>query len=284
MPFTESIVEDATLNWFGELDYALLHGQEIAPGEAQAERTSFGEAFLPDRLRAALRKLNPKVPSEALDDAYRKTTIPTGPNLIAQNRAFHRMLVDGIAVECRRKDGSIGAEIVRLIDFGDPEANDWLAVNQFTVIEGQHNRRPDVVIFLNGLPLGVIELNNAADENADVWQAFAQLQTYKRQSDKRGKDLGLSQDEVAFYDALETNDSAVQALGDKNLRFIAQELVKTIRENVTIDWTAKESVRAKLRIMVKRVLRKFGYPPDKQEKATQTVLQQAELLCADWAG
>jgi type I restriction enzyme R subunit len=93
----------------------------------------------------------------------------------------------------------------------------------------------------------------------------------------------LTEDETAFYDALETNDSAVKALGDQNLRFIAQELVKTIRENVTIDWTEKQSVRARLRVMVKRVLRKYGYPPDKQEKATQTVLQQAELLCADWA-
>ena len=93
----------------------------------------------------------------------------------------------------------------------------------------------------------------------------------------------MTEDETAFYDALETNDSAVKALGDQNLRFIAQELVKTIRENVTIDWTEKQSVRARLRVMVKRVLRKYGYPPDKQEKATQTVLQQAELLCADWA-
>jgi type I restriction enzyme R subunit len=159
----------------------LLHGQEIAPGEAAAERTSFGEAFLPERLRAALRKLNPKLPAEALDEAFRKITIPQHPSLIASNRAFHRLLVDGIAVECRRKDGSIGAEIVRLIDFAEVENNDWLVVNQFTVIEGQHNRRPDVVIFINGLPLGVIELKNAADENADIWQAFAQFQTYKQQ-------------------------------------------------------------------------------------------------------
>jgi hypothetical protein len=100
---------------------------------------------------------------------------------------------------------------------------------------------------------------------------------------KRGEKLGLAEDEVAFYDALETNDSAVKALGDENLRFIARELLKTIRENVTIDWTAKESVRAKLRVMVKRILRKHGYPPDKQEKATKIVLEQAELLCADWA-
>jgi len=164
-----------------ELGYSRLHGQIIAPGEAKAERTSFGEAFLPERLCAALRKLNPKLPAEALDEVFRKITIPVGPNLITQNRAFHRLLVDGIAVECRRKDGSIGAEIVRLIDFADVDNNDWLVVNQFTVIEGQHNRRPDVVIFINGLPLGVIELKNAADENADIWQAFAQFQTYKHQ-------------------------------------------------------------------------------------------------------
>ena len=99
-----------------------------------------------------------------------------------------------------------------------------------------------------------------------------------REAAKRGEDLGLDDNELAFYDALEVNDSAVKVPGDENLRVIARELLKTIRENVTIDWTAKESVRAKLRVMVKRILRKYGYPPDKQEKATQTVLQQAELL------
>ena len=112
-----------------------------------------------------------RLPAEALDEAFRKITIPQHPSLIASNRAFHRLLVDGIAVECRRKDGSIGAEIVRLIDFADADNNDWLVVNQFTVIEGQHNRRPDVVIFINGLPLGVIELKNAADENTDIWRS-----------------------------------------------------------------------------------------------------------------
>ncbi|MEK7684996.1 MAG: type I restriction endonuclease subunit R, partial [Verrucomicrobiota bacterium] len=179
--FTESVVEEAALSWLGELEYSLLHGMEIAPGELAAERTAFGETILPQRLRAALRKLNPTLPAEALEEAFRKVAVPQHPSLIANNRAFHRMLVDGIAVECRRKDESIGAEIVRLVDFDDPEANDWLAVNQFTVIEGQHNRRPDTVIFINGLPLGVIELKNAADENADIWAAFNQLQTYKHQ-------------------------------------------------------------------------------------------------------
>lgn len=180
--FTESVVEDAVLAWLGELQYAVLHGPEIAPGESASERAGFGETVLAARLRAALRKLNPALPAEASDEAFRIVSVPPHPSLIANNRAFHRLLVDGIAVECRRKDDSIGAEIVRLVDFTDPEANDWLAVNQFTVIEGQHNRRPDVIVFVNGLPLGLLELKNAADENADVWAAFNQVQTYKHQT------------------------------------------------------------------------------------------------------
>ncbi|MDE2177901.1 MAG: DUF3387 domain-containing protein, partial [Xanthomonadaceae bacterium] len=104
-----------------------------------------------------------------------------------------------------------------------------------------------------------------------------------RAAGQRGEQLGLTEDEVAFYDALETNDSAVKVLGDDNLRLIARELVKTLRANVTIDWTRRETVRANLRVLVKRILRQYGYPPDKQEKATQTVLEQAEQLSGLWA-
>jgi len=100
---------------------------------------------------------------------------------VEKNRAVHRMLVDGVTVEFRRKDGSIAGAQARVIDFGAPGNNDWLAVNQFTVSEGQHTRRPDVVLFVNGLPLAVIELKNPADENATVWSAFQQLQTYQAQ-------------------------------------------------------------------------------------------------------
>ena len=105
-----------------------------------------------------------------------------------------------------------------------------------------------------------------------------------RERDARGEALGLTPAEVAFYDALETNDSAVQLLGDETLRAIARELVSTVRANVTIDWTRRESVRAQLRVLVKRILRRHGYPPDKQEKATRTVLEQAEVLCDAWLG
>jgi type I restriction enzyme R subunit len=137
--------------------------------------------------------------------------------------------------------------------------------------------------FADLLDQSIRKYQNRAIEAAAVIQELIELAKEMRQAANRGQNLKLTDDELAFYDALETNDSAVKALGDDNLRFIAQELVKAIRENVTIDWTVKESVRAKLRVMVKRVLRRFGYPPDMQEKATQTVLQQAELLCADWA-
>jgi len=123
---------------------------------------------------------------------------------------------------------------------------------------------------------------NRAIEAAQVIEELLDLAREMREADRRGEDLGLTEDEVAFYDALETNDSAVKVLGDETLRGIARELVATVRANVTIDWTVRENVRARLRVMVKRILRKHGYPPDKQEKATETVLQQAEVLCETW--
>ena len=122
-----------------------------------------------------------------------------------------------------------------------------------------------------------------AIEAAQVIEELIQLAREMREANARGDELGLSEDELAFYDALETNDSAVQVLGDETLRDIARELVDTVRRNVTIDWTLRENVRANLRRLVKRILRKHGYPPDKQEKATQTVLEQAEALSAGWA-
>ena len=124
---------------------------------------------------------------------------------------------------------------------------------------------------------------NRAIETAQVIEELIALAKDIREADKRGEKLGLSEEEIAFYDALETNDSAVKVLGDETLQTIARELVRTVRSNVSIDWTVKESVRAKLRVMVNRVLKKYGYPPDKQEKATQTVLEQAEVLCKGWA-
>jgi type I restriction enzyme R subunit len=179
MSLNESIVEDAALTWFGELGYAVGHGPQLAPGEPAAERDSFGEVVLVGRLREAVRRLNPAIPQEAREEALRKVLRVATTSLAQTNRAFHRMLRDGVDVEYARPDGSIKGDKARLIDFDDVRANDWFAVNQFTVIEAGHNRRPDLVVFVNGLPLALIELKNAADEDATIWSAYAQLQTYK---------------------------------------------------------------------------------------------------------
>lgn len=178
---TEADLENAALTWLASLGYTIIHGGTIAPGEPAAERASYGEVLLLGRLRAALAHLNPTATPAALDEAIRQVQRIDAATLVAQNRAFHRLLVNGVAVEVRRPDGAIRGEQIRLIDFTTPSANEWLAVNQFTVVEGQHNRRPDIVLFVNGLPLAVLELKNPADENATVWAAWNQLQTYKTQ-------------------------------------------------------------------------------------------------------
>ncbi len=181
--FTESVVEDAALGWLGELSYQVLHGPDIAFDESACERSDpeFRDTILEGRLRRALVRLNPDLPADALEEAYRKLTRLNAPTLLERNRAAHRLLVDGVTVEHRRADGSIAGAQARVIDFDDPDNNDYAAVNQFTVSDGQHTRRPDIVLFVNGLPLAVIELKNAADEDATVWSAFNQLQTYQAQ-------------------------------------------------------------------------------------------------------
>ena len=175
----ESVVEEAALAWLEISGWHVRNGADIAPGESVAERDDFGQVVLAQRLRDALARLNRSLPAEALDDAFRKLTRPEGADLIVHNRALHRLLVDGVTVEYRDAEGKVRGAQARAIDFDNPAANDWLAVNQFTVVEHKHTRRPDVVLFLNGLPLAVIELKNAAAESATIWSAFQQLQTYQ---------------------------------------------------------------------------------------------------------
>jgi len=181
--FRESVVEDAALAWLEGVGYEVRGGSEIAYGEPAAERTDpeYRDMVLEGRLRQSLARLNPDLPPEALDDAFRKLSRIDSPSLITRNRDLHSMLVDGINVEYVRPDGSIAGVPAALVDVDNPENNDWLAVNQFTATEGQYARRPDVVVFLNGLPIAVIELKNSTDQNATIWNAFNQLQTYKEQ-------------------------------------------------------------------------------------------------------
>ncbi len=177
--FTENTVEEAALEIIEGLGYTILHGPNIAPGEMFAERTNYSDAVLVGRLREALSRINHKIPGEAIEEATRKVLHPDSPSLIENNRRFHRFLTDGVSVEYQA-EGRIVHDQVRLFDFENPTNNDWVAVNQFTVVENRSNRRPDIVVFVNGIPLGVIELKNLADENATIRDAFNQFQTYQR--------------------------------------------------------------------------------------------------------
>jgi type I restriction enzyme, R subunit len=178
-PFTESTVEEAALELFSALGYMIVNGPDIAPGELFAERTEYSEVLLVGRLNQALARINRKIPAEAIADAVRKLSSIAGPNLEESNRHFHHFLTEGINVEYRDK-GRVVHDLVKLFDFEKPENNDWAAVNQFTIVENRANRRPDIVIFLNGIPLALFELKNLADENAGIRDAFHQFQTYKR--------------------------------------------------------------------------------------------------------
>ncbi len=175
---TESTVEEATLQWLEEMGYAILPGPEIEPEGPRQERTSFGDVVLVDRLRSAVARINPQIPKEAREEAVRKLLRAEHPDLAENNRRFHRYLTDGVPVEYQA-EGRMKPDQVCLVDFDHPENNDWLAVNQFTVVEDRHTRRPDVVVFVNGLPLAVIELKDPTDPQATIQSAFLQLQTYK---------------------------------------------------------------------------------------------------------
>ena len=235
----ESHIEEAALDWFEELGWSVLHGPDIAPEELASERESYSDVILRVRLESAIDSLNPTLPAQAKEEALRKVLHIDSPSLILRNRAFHKLLTDGIPVEYRREPsppnaaafapspngrggnnvknihppstsgrgnegegvvddpGGIAHDLVKLIDFENPDSNDWLVVNQFTVVDlparlpaldtqaggaqagGQHNRRPDIVVFVNGLPLAVIELKNPADENATIETARKQFETYK---------------------------------------------------------------------------------------------------------
>ena len=171
---TEADVEAAALAWLAGVGWRVANGPELMSGE----RDGYGVVVLEGRLRDAIARLNPQLPTEAQDDAFAKLTRPTGASLVARNREFHRMLVNGVTVEYRNDDGAIQGAQAKVIDFDDAAANDLLAVSQFTVTENRNTRRADVVLFVNGLPLGIIELKNPAAD-AGIWDAWNQLQTYK---------------------------------------------------------------------------------------------------------
>jgi len=178
LTFHESVVEEAALGYFRELGYETKFGPDIAPDGKTPERKNWDDVVLVDRLKAAIDRINPHLSPQAREDALRKVLRSESPNLIISNRRFHEFLANGVDIETRRKEGRIAGDKAWLVDFEHPENNDWLVVNQFAVIENGHSRRPDLVVLLNGLPFAVFELKNPADEQATIWTAYQQLQTY----------------------------------------------------------------------------------------------------------
>src|SRR5690625_5269779 len=177
--FHEDDLEQATLEWFEELGYETLHGPDIAVDGEHPERESYQEVVLHDRLEEALRKINPSASSSSIERAIQLVTMIESPSLIVNNRNFQKFVIDGIDVEYRTDDDRNATEKLWLFDFDNMSNNDFAAVNQFTVIERQNNKRPDVVVFVNGLPLVVIELKSSTNEQAGITEAFRQIQTYK---------------------------------------------------------------------------------------------------------
>jgi type I restriction enzyme R subunit len=258
----------------------LSQGFALAVPHTEALRIRDDVAFF-QAVRAVLAKRAPgdSRPEEDIEHAVRQ--------IIARAVAPAGVIDIFAAAGLAKPDISILSEEFLAEVRGMPQRN--LAVELLQkLLKGElaARRRKNVVqarSFAEMLEQTIRRYQNRAIEAAQVIEELIGLAREMREAHARGRALRLSDDELAFYDALETNDSAVKVLGDETLRTIAQELVKTVRANVTIDWTLRENVRAQLRVLVKRILRRYGYPPDRQEKATATVLEQAALLSAEWA-
>jgi type I site-specific restriction-modification system R (restriction) subunit len=177
---TEDQLEQEALGWLTDVGWQHRFGPDLAPDGGAPERTSYRDVLLIDRLRRAIRNLNPNIPQAAREDAIAQLLSLGLPHLLAANRQFHRLLVGGVPVQYQ-KDGETLGDFVRMLDWAKPGRNEWLAVNQFSIQGPKHTRRPDIILFVNGLPLVLLELKNPADLNADVWKAYDQIQTYKEQ-------------------------------------------------------------------------------------------------------
>lgn len=177
---TEDQLEQEALSWLVEVGYTHLSGYDLAPDGPAPERDNFRQVMLPQRLRDAISRLNPNIPLAAREDAFKQVQDLGTPVLLSANRHFHRLLLGGVPVQYQ-KDGETRGDFVRLVDWGNAAANEWLAIHQFSLKGPHHTRRPDIVLFLNGLPVVLLELKNPADENANIWKAYDQIQTYKEQ-------------------------------------------------------------------------------------------------------
>lgn len=236
---SEKTLEVNCLAWFEQINWQVISGSEIAPDSSTPERADYREAVLRGKLQAAIVRLNPKLPESAIEQALATVLKPASLDVRISNRAFHRMLLDGVPVDYRQKDGDADKTVYErafLIDFEDIDANDFLVVNQFTLQGGKQPRRPDIVCFINGLPIAVLELKSPGDENADIWDAFNQLQTY--------------QDEISdlfvFNEALVVSDGVTARVGSLTAnqeRFMPWRTVKNENDRPLLEWQLETMVK-----------------------------------------
>lgn len=177
--FYESDLEEATLEWFEELGYEVIYAPDIAPDGEYPEREDYGDVILAERLKEALTRICPKLPGDAIEEAFRQIIITQSPSLLMNNKAFQKMITDGIDVQVKQAGGGYRTAKAYVFDFENPLNNEFVVANQFTVVEHGVEKRPDVLVFVNGIPMVVIELKSASDENVDITDAYNQLQTYK---------------------------------------------------------------------------------------------------------
>lgn len=232
---TEDQLEKLCLEWFRESGYSYAYGPDIAFDGDYPEREDYRQVVLSDRLLSSMQKINPHIPLAALEEAALTITKPESPVLIHNNRAFHKLLLEGVPVEF--SDGEeTRNDHAQLIDFNDFKNNQFLVVNQFTVLGTKMNRRPDVVVFINGLPLAVIELKNPADEQADIWDAYNQLQTYKDEI----SDLFI------FNEALVVSDGITARIGSLTANkewFMPWRTIKNETDKPTLDYELEKMVK-----------------------------------------
>lgn len=232
---TEDQLEQLALSWFQDTGWDYRYGPDIAPDGDNPERTDYRQVLLAGRLKQALQRLNAGIPASVLDDVAHQLTKPGHPSLILNNRSFHELLIDGVPVEVVI-DGVKRGDRVRLIDFAQPQQNQFLVVNQYTVQGAKQPRRPDMVCFINGLPMAVIELKNPAAEQSDIWAAFNQLETYKAEI----ADLFIFNEALVISDGLHARVGSLTA--DRE-RFLPWRTIRNENDRPLLEFELEKVVR-----------------------------------------
>lgn len=288
---SEADIEQGVLEQLQTLGWITTSDELIGPDGRTPERDSHAEVVLKQRFEEAVTRLNPSLPAEARQEAMRKLLQHELPSLLEENRRLHKLMTEGVdilaAAGIQSPDISIlSDEFLAEVQQMDKKNLALEALRKLLNDDIRSRSKSNVVetrAFSERLEDAVARYHANAITTAEVLQELIQLAKDIRAARQRGEESGLSDEEIAFYDALAENDSAVQMMGDDKLKLIAHELLTSLRENVSVDWAHRESARARMRVLVKRILRKYGYPPDLQDEAVQTVLQQAEALSSEWS-